>query len=786
MTPRTSFALLAATALAACAPRGPAPLAPLPPIVGNAGEAAARINGAVGRPTPDARAQTSLAAAPNVSLATPPSPGAPGGGGGSVSLNFADTDIRDVVAQILGTMLGQTYTIDPGVHGAVTLRTAEPLARDRLLPVLQTLLAQNGAALVQSGGVYRVLPTAAAGTLGGLASGDASGGAALIPLHYASAEDLAKVLQPFVQNGGRIVADAGANALVVTGDPSTRQTLSSLIAAFDIDLLAGQSYALLPVTSGDAKDFASALQDALRGAGGALSGVVRVIPMARVGAVLVVSSQPRYIDETRRIYALVDRKRRETVRSWQVYYLQNSRSDDIAYVLQQAFTPNNVTATPSSHGGAAQAGGAQTGSALGSGGLGGGGLGGGGLGGGGLSSGGLSGGGLSGGGLGGGGLGGGGLGGLGGGGVGSGLPGANLGGGGLGSASPAPAAAPAAAPASGNPLLGGLDPSENGGAGGANSDQERIIPNSQNNALLIYATPQESDVIDAMLRKLDIVPLQVRIDAAIAEVTLNDALQYGTQFFFRAGLQGALSFGTSAAAFASGFPGFVLSGPNNTSAALSLLQSVTKVKMLSSPQLLVLDNQPARLMVGALVPFLSATSQSTVANNAPVINSINYQQTGVILQVTPRVNAGGLVTLDISQEVSEAVPGVTTPGVNSPTFNERSVTSRVVIQDGQTVGLAGLITDSDSRQNQGIPWLKDIPLLGALAGQQNNTRQRTELLVLITPHVVHDQRDARQLTEDLREELNGSAAVPQQLQGLAPSGSADPNAELRRRTGLQR
>ena len=313
----------------------------------------------------------------------------------------------------------------------------------------------------------------------------------------------------------------------------------------------------------------------------------------------------------------------------------------------------------------------------------------------------------------------------------------------------------------------------------------RIIPNPQNNALLVYATPQENDTVETMLRKLDIIPLQVRIDAVIAEVDLNDALNYGTQFFFRAGLQGALSYASPTTAvagafpgFANTFPGFVLSGPNSTSAALAALQSVSKVKVLSSPQLLVQDNESAKLEVGALVPYLSQTSQSTLTTGSPVINSVNYQQTGVILQVTPRVNSGGLVTLDISQEVSSVDPNVTTAGITSPTFNERNVTSRVVIQDGQTVGLAGLIQDSDSRQNQGIPWLKDIPLLGALAGQQTNSRSRTELLVLITPHVVHDQRDARSLTDDLRDTLSGAAAVPQQLNQLQPSGFGGSEREL--------
>jgi len=782
-------ALLALTLVAGCESRARPVLDPLPEVQ-DGGRADPRVNGSAGSPNASPPLQVSLAPSPNVQVRTPG--GGAGGGRGDIALEYADTDIRDVVAQILGKLLNQNYTIDPAVHGMVTFHSATPLRQDQLIPTLQALLGQNGAAALQAGGLWRVVPAAAAATAPGLADTEAAGGAVVLPLRFASAEDLGKVLQPFVQNGGRIVADPGRNALIVSGDPATRQTLTSLVRAFDVNLLAGQSYALFPVPSGDAKDFASALQDTFRGQGGALAGLVRVLPMQRIGAVLVVSSQPRYIEETRRLYALVERNRKQTSRSWHVYYLQNSRSNDTAYVLQQAFTPNNVTAQPTPASTGAQAGitaqqvGSSRGGGFGGGGLGGGGggLGGGGLGGGGLGGGGLGGGGLGGGGLGGGGLGGGGL---GGGGLGGGFGGGGggLGGGGLssslGNGPSGPSTPPPAAPATGgNPLLGGLDPAE-----GAGADSMRIIPNTQSNALLVYATPHENETVETMLRKLDILPLQVRIDATIAEVTLNDALQYGTQFFFKSGIQGALSFAVPpAAGFASGFPGFVLTGPNNTSAALNLLQSVTQLRVLSSPQVLVLDNEAARLQVGALVPYISQTAQSTITSNGPIVNSIQYQQTGVIMQVTPRVNSGGLVTLDISQEVSDVAPNVTTPGVNSPTFNERSITSRVVIQDGQTVGLAGLIRDADSRNNQGIPWLKNIPLLGLLAGSQSNDRVRTELLVLITPHVVHDQRDAAELTADLREQLHNAAAVPQQLQALGWSGSADPQRPLRRRLRL--
>jgi general secretion pathway protein D len=762
--------LLLLVVLSGCErPEQPSILA-LSDLPGAPNVATARINGSVGAPQAAPPAQIAYGTQSDPTLPAQSSAQQPG----DISLDFADTDIREVVAQILGNILKVNYTIDASVRGTATLRTVAPLSRSQLLPTLQSLLAQNSAALVQSGSLYRVVPAAQAAASVGA---DGTAGSVLVPLHYASAEDLAKLLQPYVGDGGRVVADSGRNALLIAGEPQARESLVGLVRAFDIDLLARQSYALLPVTAGDVKEFAVALQDAFRGqTGGALVGLVRVVPMSRINAVLVISPQARYIDEARRVYALIDRARQQTIRSWHVHYLQNSHAGDIAYVLQQAFTPNNVTAQPSN---AAQAGLQRISSAVsGLGGTFGRGPGGGAYGGG--LQGGLAGSGLSGGGL-----------------TGSmtGVPTGIAGGGGLNPAVGAggQAAGPQSQVPSGNPLLGPLDSSS--GNAEANPDAMRIIPDQQNNAVLMYGTQRETDTIEAMLRKIDILPLQVRIDAVIAEVTLNDNLQYGTQFFFKAGgingiLNNAQQISLQSPAQAQlnlNFPGFFLGshGLGGAPFAINALQQVTQVHVLSSPELMVLDNQPARLQVGNVVPYISQTAQSTITSNAPIVNSINYQQTGVIMEVTPRVNSGGLVTLDILQDVSDVSNIITTPGINSPTFLDRNVTSRVVVQDGQTIGLAGLIRDNVNVGNQGIPWLKDVPLLGFLAGNQNNTRQRTELLILITPHVIHDQRDALALTEDLREQLINAAAVPDEVNTLRPSGSSDPGARLRRQLKLQ-
>jgi len=779
MTPKrqrhtTLALLLAATALAAagCTPSRQQPpefIPPLPTSARDTGIATPRISGNVAGTPAEPRVAASVS--PGVVVSTSVGPG--GAGGGNVTLDFADTDIREVAAQILGNTLHVNYTIDPAVHGTATLRTVTPLSNAQLIPVLQSLLAQNGATLVQSGGVYRVLPAAAAA---GIAGGTGTAGGLMVPLRYAAAEDLAKVLQPYAQAGARVVAVPAANALVIAGEPAQRDALEGLVRAFDVDELAGQSYALLPVRDGDAADFATALSQAFRAQqGGQLASLIKVVPLARINAVLVVASQPRYLEDARRVYAVVERGMHQTTRTWHVYYVQNSTANDTAYILQQAFTPSNVTAQPTARGQGQQTSGA--GGVNGIAGLGGQGSGGSGGSSSGLGSGGSS---------------SGSSGGLGSssGGLGGGSSGGLTGSGGQG----APTAPPSSAGGGASALLGGL--SNSGGSGGnADPNAMRIIPNPENNAILIYATGEEEATVEAMLHKIDILPLQVRIDAIIAEVTLNDNLSYGTQFFFdhravNAGLTTGATTATNLALPATGLTGFVFNAAGKDGDfVLQALQGVTTVKILSSPDLLVLDNETAALSVGNLVPYQTGSLTAAAGTGLATSTSVDYRQTGVITQVTPRVNSGGLVTLDIAQEVSGIAPSGSTATsgstINSPTFTERAVKSRVVVQDGQTVGLAGLITDNDSRGNSGLPFLKNIPILNLITSQQTNARTRTELLILLTPHVLHDQRDARALTEDLREQLPRAAVMPYELQHLPASGSEDPSRALRRSLGGQ-
>ena len=300
--------------------------------------------------------------------------------------------------------------------------------------------------------------------------------------------------------------------------------------------------------------------------------------------------------------------------------------------------------------------------------------------------------------------------------------------------------------------------------GGGAPDQLRIVSDARNNALIIYANPKEYELIDQAMQRLDVVPLQVLIEATIAEVTLNNQLQYGLQWFFNSG-DSSFAFTTlTSGAVASVFPGFnyVL---NATSAkvVLSALTQITQVKVISSPELLVLDNGTAHLQVGDQVPITTQSAVSVISPGAPVVNSVDYLNTGVLLNITPRVSSSGLVLLDIDQEVSDVVK-TTSSNIDSPTIQQRRIQSSVAVNTGETIALGGLITDHSENTVTGIPVLSNIPILGNLFKTTDNSHNRTELLVLLSPKVIKNTSDARLATSELRQRLKGMQQLDQKMQ----------------------
>jgi len=290
----------------------------------------------------------------------------------------------------------------------------------------------------------------------------------------------------------------------------------------------------------------------------------------------------------------------------------------------------------------------------------------------------------------------------------------------------------------------------------------RISSDDSNNALIIRASAREYDAILEALEKLDTRPLQVLIEAVITEVSLNDRLRYGVQWYFKWGNSSFTLSESDSGAISSVFPGFTYLFTNGSTitAALDALATITNVNVVSSPQLLVLNNRTARLQVGDQVPIATQSAVSVDNPEAPIVNSIEFRDTGVILEVTPRVNASGLVTLEIDQQVSDVIP-TTTSDIDSPTIQQRQISSTVAVQDGETIALGGLIRDNLSDANSGVPILKDIPVLGVLFGTTNTDRRRTELLILLTPRLVRDIDDARSATNELLEKIR--TVEPQRL-----------------------
>jgi len=294
------------------------------------------------------------------------------------------------------------------------------------------------------------------------------------------------------------------------------------------------------------------------------------------------------------------------------------------------------------------------------------------------------------------------------------------------------------------------------GTGGqpANGFSGRISADEVNNAVIVFGTPRDYAVVEDAMRKLDVPPVQVLIEAAITEVGLTGELSYGVDWSY---LQGTSSFSSGAGlprpavASASGFAYFLRTSDIN--ATLRALESRTNIKVISAPKLLVLNNQTAALQVGDQVPILTQQQQSTVGgSDNNIVNSVEYRDTGVILRVTPRVNASGLVLLDISQEVS-SVGSQTTGGTRSPTIATRRIATTVAVQDGQVLGLGGLFTNSTTTTKSGLPLLSRIPILGALFGKQGLDQQRQELIILIKPQIVRNVDDGRAITEELRAKL---------------------------------
>lgn len=674
-------------------------------------------------------------------------------GDGAVTFNFENQPVQAVVKAVLGDLLKKNYTIAPGVQGNISFATAEPVDSSQALPILEMLLSWTGNALVSGDGGYVVMPAkdAAAGNLvPGLGASAPAGGlqARLFPLHYISATEMQKLVKPFARPDSVLLVDPARNLLVLSGTPQELANYARTVRTFDVDWLRGMSVGVFSLERASVTDLMPKL-DSLFGKDGntPLAGMLRFIPIERTNALVVISTQPDYLREVGDWIARIDRGGGNEPQLY-VYDVRNIKASDLAHYLAQIYTDN---AGGSSGGSGGEVGPGLTGATLG-------------------NTGGASGaamgstagsfgntGGFN--------SGGGGR---------DGSTSGSMGASGLGSGS---GASGGAGGGNGGALINNV-----GGASGGGDQQYssgdgsiRISSVDANNQLLVRARPSQWNEIQDAIKRLDNVPLQVQIETRILEVNLSGDLKFGVQWYLQ-GLaggtqnsdgsftpgnpnnprQGALGLGGNAYNSAKDalFYSFVNS---NLQVALHAMETSGNTKTLSAPSMVVLNNQVAHIQVGNRVP-INTTSILPNTGITSAYSEAQYLDTGVILNVQPRVNPGGLVYLNIGQQVSQV--DRTADLVNgNPTIAQRELATQVAVQSGQTVLLGGLIQQDEGNTDTGVPGLNRIPLLGRLFGTTSRTHNRTELIVLITPRVIASSDDARDITNEYQQKFESLAPL---------------------------
>ena len=674
------------------------------------------------------------------SQARPSSASRPGG----LSFRFRGASLHEFI-DVVAKSLKINYILDPSVgDAAVTINTYGRLRRDDLLPLLQEILRIHGAVAVQVGNLYRIVPAGEAPKLPISPQLDAGRDLPederlilnVLRLQYSPAADLAKVLEPFLGAGAKYSVIEPLNILILLDNSRNMRRTIELIELFDTEEMVRQRIRLFAVKNSLAKTLADELESVFT----AFSisdeqSAVQFIPIDRINSILVVSGAVRVFDEVETWIKKLDK-------SVTVGGVQN-----FVYRVQYGFAPALAGTLLSLYGYGGYGGGGYGGGGYGGGGYGGGGYGGGfggGLGGG-FSPGGIGG---RGGGR--GGYGGGRGGGYGGGGYGGGggiirLPGSLLGGAGGGVETGAMADETGA-------LLGAEAVASQGAAVGI-----RIVPDVINNLIVVQATQQEWEIIRKTLGQLDFPPRQVLIDAQVYEVSLTGALSSGVSAFLSSrGGTGALNERKLTGDFGAGAlnlsMGALVGATRELAVFLNASQSDGRTRVISAPSIIATDNIPATITSGQTIQ-LRASEGLTPAGSA-LINTITNVQTGITLSITPRVNASGIVTMEVNQEVSVPLPP------NS--IDRRSVQTQVTVADGDTVALGGVMQETKVYSRDRVPFLGKIPFLGGVFGSTSISKSKTELIVLITPRVIYDEHEIVTATAQLKSRLRGLRRVMRQ------------------------
>jgi len=671
-----------------------------------------------------------------------------GAGEDGVEINFESTEIQVVAKTLLTDTLGYNFTIDPRVQSTITMVSAGPIPKKDVLSVFESVLRMSNDVLIRQGNMYKIAPAQEATGLGSVETGASQPGfgVSIIPLRFASAAGLAKTAEGFLSRQGAVRADPTRNILLVQGTQAERQAVLDISRSFDVEWLRHQSVGIYPLKTTAPDIMVKELERIFETSeGGQGQGLVNFQPINRMNAIMAVARNAKTLE---RVTTWVSRLDRENMTSStvRIYRLEHGSAPKIAKILNDIFVGKGGGGGNASDTAAASQVAPGTNASQSK-----------------LDS-------------------------IGqnlsmGGGNGSGSNGSGTSSSGTGGAQLTSSLSNSSSAASFSDFADAAsgkkgDADSSGGSLPRGVFQNvRITADTGNNSIIIYSNQEDYRVIERSIRELDRPQMQVAIEATIAEVTLTDALRYGVQYYLGstdvgAGLnRGSAVLTTSAAtaAIAQTLPGLnvLLGSQASPKVILSALSSLTSVKVLSAPSLVVTDNQPAFLQVGDSVP-ISTGSATVLTGSNTIVNTITMQDTGVILKVWPHVHANGTVDLEIEQQVSAVVGGTssTNPNLN-PTISQRRIHSTVSVQSGQTILLGGLMSENDTKTQAGMPVLHQITGIGDLFGNTDGNKRRTEIIVFVKPTVIRDSGDASSVAEEFRSKLSTMHAARPIISGAA-------------------
>jgi general secretion pathway protein D len=702
-------------------PGGPAE-APVPPPVKPA-EAE--------KPTPPAVPAPAPAPMPAPAPTRPASPTLPAvpsrPRGQGVVFKFDNADLYEVI-RTMAEILKINYVIDPRVRGTVNINTSGAISQEDVYPLFLSILRMNGATIVKRDSVYEIVPIGEGKKLpGSMPEGGKKIGPEdrfaieIIKPSYISITELEKIIKPFLSDEKEVISYPQNNILIVADLLSNIRKIRDIIGLFDVDIFTNKTIGIFPVLNSDATEVSKDLERIFtslevpsksgRGIG------ITFTPVARLNAVLVVSSIPGIMDKVENWIKELDKPPTDESKMWvQVYYVQNTKAKDLAEVLKQIYAKGKETTTtkpreepkPPTPTPAPATRTTRTTTRT----------------------------------------------------------------------EPTPAPTPAAKEESGAALEGDIN----------------IVVDEVNNALIMRCRYRDYRAILETIKKLDLYPKQVLIEVMIAEITLDDSLNYGLEWFrfitshppnaqeiTVSGRPPNKPFDLGDAAgtvFGGGVRYAIVALGERLAAAIHAAAAENRLNIISSPHLLASNNKEAKIQIGSEEPIITQTytsGTSTTVGSDILGQSIEYKDVGIIMTVTPRISDAGLITLEI--EIEDSQVGTANLGTEGsfvvPRFLKKVAKTTLSVLEGQIIVIGGLIGDTKTANKSGVPYLNKVPVFGGLFGTQNSKSLKTETIIVMTPHIITDANQSRSVTQEFRQKVRGiQEEIQRRETGAAPPPKA--------------